>query len=74
MNYPYIKHVVPNALKAYKNGQLPDNLLAQVKTGGRMYAPVAEEFNKMYDAALAAGFKLKNVGDYRSFQSQLDMF
>jgi peptidoglycan hydrolase-like protein with peptidoglycan-binding domain len=28
----------------------------------------------MYDAALAAGFKLKNVGDYRSFQGQLSMF
>ena len=39
-----------------------------------MYAPVAAEFNKMYDAALAAGFKLKNVGDYRSFQGQLSMF
>lgn len=74
MIYPYIKHVVPTALKAYKNGQLPDNLLANVKTGGRMYAPVAEQFNKMYDAAIAAGFKLRNVGDYRSFQSQLDMF
>ena len=74
MIYPYIKHVVPTALKAHKNGQLPENLLAKVKTGGRMYAPVAEQFDKMYDAALAAGFKLKNVGDYRSFQSQLDMF
>ena len=39
-----------------------------------MYAPVAAQFNKMYDAALAAGFKLKNVGDYRSFQGQLSMF
>lgn len=39
-----------------------------------MYAPVAAQFNKMYDAALAAGFKLKNVGDYRSFEGQLAMF
>jgi hypothetical protein len=72
--YPFIKLVVPTALKAYKNGQLPGNLLAKVKTGGQMYAPVAEQFNKMYDAALAAGFKLKNVGDYRSFEGQLNMF
>lgn len=74
MSLPFIKLVVPTALKQYKNGQLPDSVLAKVKTGGVMYAPVAEQFNKMYDAALAAGFKLKNVGDYRSFQGQLNMF
>jgi peptidoglycan hydrolase-like protein with peptidoglycan-binding domain len=74
MNYPCIPLVVPAALKAHKNGQLPKELLARVKTGGQMYAPVAEEFNKMYDAALAAGFKLRNVGDYRSFEGQLSMF
>ena len=72
--YTYIKLVIPTALKPYKNGQLPANLLARVKTGGQMYAPVAEQFNKMYDAALAAGFKLRNVGDYRSFDGQLKMF
>ena len=74
MIYPHIKLVVPSALKAHKNGQLPANLLAKVKTGGQMYAPAAVQFDKMYDAALAAGFKLKNVGDYRSFQGQLTMF
>jgi peptidoglycan hydrolase-like protein with peptidoglycan-binding domain len=74
MNLPFIKLVVPTALKQFKNGQLAENVLAPVKTGGKMYAPVAAEFNKMYDAALAAGFKLKNVGDYRSFQGQLTMF
>jgi len=74
MSLPFIKLVVPTALKQYKNGQLPDSVLAKVKTGGRMYAPVAEQFNAMYDAALAAGFKLKNVGDYRGFEDQLKMF
>lgn len=74
MNLPFIKLVVPTALKQYKNGQLAESVLAPIKTGGKMYAPVAAEFNKMYDAALAAGIKLKNVGDYRSFQGQLTMF
>ena len=74
MNLPFIKLVVPTALKQYKNGQLADSVLAPIKTGGKMYAPVAAEFNKLYDAALAAGIKLKNVGDYRSFQGQLSMF
>jgi peptidoglycan hydrolase-like protein with peptidoglycan-binding domain len=71
---PFIKLVVPTALKQYKNGQLADSVLAPIKTGGKMYAPVAAEFNKLYDAAIAAGIKLKNVGDYRSFQGQLTMF
>jgi peptidoglycan hydrolase-like protein with peptidoglycan-binding domain len=74
VNLPFIKLVVPTALKQYKNGQLADSVLAPIKTGGKMYAPVAAEFNKMYDAAIAAGIKLKNVGDYRSFQGQLSMF
>ena len=74
MSLPFIKLVKPSALNPYKNGQLPKELLAKVKTGGLMFAPVAEQFNKMYDAALAAGFKLKNIGDYRSFEGQLKMF
>lgn len=74
MTLPYIKLVVPTALKQFKNGQLAESVLAPIKTGGKMYAPVAVEFNKMYDSALAAGFKLKNVGDYRSFEGQLSMF
>jgi peptidoglycan hydrolase-like protein with peptidoglycan-binding domain len=74
VNLPFIKLVVPTALKQYKNGQLADSVLAPIKTGGKMYAPVAAEFNKLYDAAIAAGIKLKNVGDYRSFQGQLTMF
>jgi peptidoglycan hydrolase-like protein with peptidoglycan-binding domain len=74
MTLPFIKLVVPTALKQYKNGQLAESVLAPVKTGGKMYAPVAAQFNKMYDAALAAGFKLRNVGDYRSFDGQLKMF
>ena len=30
--YPYIKLVVPTALKQYKNGQLAESVLASVKT------------------------------------------
>ena len=74
MSLPFIKLTVPTALRQYKNGQLAESVLAPIKTGGKMYAPVAAEFNKLYDAAIAAGIKLKNVGDYRSFQGQLDMF
>lgn len=72
--YPFIKLVVPTPLKQFKNGQLPTNVLASVATGGKMYSGAAQHFNSLYAAALAAGFKLKNVGDYRSFQGQLSMF
>ena len=74
MNLPYKKLVVPSALKTHKNGQLPSNLLAKVSTGGLMYAPVAAQFNLLYAEALKAGHKLKNIGDYRSFDGQLKMF
>ena len=74
MKYPYKKLVVPTALKDKTNGKLPAALLAPVKTGGKMYKPVAVHFNAMYDAALAAGCHLRNIGDYRSFDSQMDMF
>lgn len=72
--YPYIKLTLPSVLTQHKNGQLPANLLAKIKTGGVMFAPVAEHFNRLYDDALANGIKLKNIGDYRSFEGQLAMF
>jgi len=72
--YPFIKLEVPTALKRFKNGQLPDNVLAPVATGGKMYSEAAKYFNALYTAAKTAGFKLRNVGDYRSFDSQVAMF
>ena len=74
LSYPSKKLVLPTDFKNFKNGKLPDGRLKPVKCGGQMYDAVAVWFDKMYDAALAAGFKLKNVGDYRSFQSQLTLF
>ena len=74
MNYPFIKLVVPTPLKQFKNGQLPANVLAPVATGGKMYSEAAKHFNALYAAAKTAGFKLRNVGDYRSFDSQVAMF
>ena len=74
MIYPFIKLEVPTPLKQFKNGQLPANVLAPVATGGKMYSEAAKHFNALYAAAKTAGFKLKNVGDYRSFDSQVAMF
>lgn len=74
LSYPAKSLIIPTEVKLYKNGLLPSGRLKPVKCGGQMYAPVAVWFDKMYDAALAAGFKFRNVGAFRSFQSQLTLF
>ena len=71
---PYKKLVVPAGLKGQINGRLDKSLLVRVKTGGKMYKEAAEAFNKMYDAAMAAGIQLRNIGDYRSYDGQFAMF
>lgn len=74
MKYPYKKLVLPSALKGQINGKLDKALLTTVKTGGKMWTVAAGAFNKMYDEAKAAGITLRNIGDYRSFEGQLQMF
>ena len=74
IKYPYKKLVVPAEIEKLGNGKLEPAMLAPVKCGGKMYTPVAAKFNELYDAALAAGNKLRNVGDYRSFEAQLGLF
>jgi hypothetical protein len=72
--YPYKKLVVPAALANVPNGKLPPKMLRPVKCGGQMWEGAADAFNAMYDAATLAGIKLRNVGDYRSFDAQLGLF
>ncbi len=72
--YPYKKMTLPKEVEKIGNGNLTPAMLKKVKTGGVMWTGAANAFNLMYDAALAAGFKLRNVGDYRGFDGQLAMF
>ena len=72
--YPYKKLVVPAALQGVPNGKLSGKILRPVKCGGQMYVEAAEAFNRMYDQASQSGIKLRNVGDYRSFEAQLGLF
>ena len=72
--YPYKKLVVPAALQGVPNGKLSGKILRPVKCGGQMYVEAAEAFNRMYDQASQSGIKLRNVGDYRSFDAQLGLF
>lgn len=72
--YPYKKLVVPAALQGVPNGKMSGKILAPVKCGGQMWVDAAEAFNRMYDQATLSGMKLRNVGDYRSFEAQLGLF
>ena len=72
--YPYKKLVVPAALQSVPNGKLSGKILRPVKCGGQMWEGAAEAFNRMYDQATHSGIKLRNIGDYRSFDAQLGLF
>ena len=72
--YPYKKLVLPAEVAKVGNGNLTPAMLKKVKTGGEMWTGAAVAFNKLYTDCLAAGYKLRNVGDYRPFDKQLAMF
>lgn len=72
--YPSKKLVVPKELTKVLNGRLPENMLANIKCGGKMWKWAAVSFNLMYDEARTAGIKLRNQGDYRTYARQLEMF
>jgi D-alanyl-D-alanine dipeptidase len=72
--HPVEKVVLPKEVEKVGNGNLTPKMLATVKCGGKMWTKAAEAFNALYDEALAAGHKLRNVGDYRPFGDQLAMF
>lgn len=74
MKYPYQKLVLPSCLKGEINGRLNKTLLERVATGGKMIKPAADAFNALYAEALKQGVTLRNIGDYRSYEGQLQMF
>ena len=73
-NHPVAKMVLPKEVAKVGNGKLTPKMMKRVKCGGNMWVGAADAFNAMYDAALAAGHKLRNIGDYRPFDGQLSMF
>lgn len=72
--HPVAKMILPKQVQKVGNGNLTPKMLTNVKCGGKMWTNAAEAFNAMYDAALAAGHKLKNIGDYRPLDGQLALF
>ena len=72
--HPVAPMVLPKEVEKVGNGKLTPAMLKKVKCGGQMWTKAADAFNLMYDDALAAGHKLRNVGDFRPFADQMAMF
>lgn len=71
-----IKPVVrPSTLNGTLNGRLPSSILTLIGVGNAiMELTAARAFRAMFADARQAGFVIKEVGDYRSFLEQLDLF
>lgn len=71
-----IKAVVkPSTLNNRTNGQLPAEILTLIGVGSAvMELTAARAFRAMFHFARAIGFVVKEVGDYRSFMEQLNLF
>lgn len=74
MKYPSQKMTLPKELRNVENGKLPKGMLSKIAAKGEMWRWAALCFNLMYKDAKKAGIKLKNIGDYRTFERQLEMF
>lgn len=80
MKEPWKKWVKPARLDRYKNGELPDDLLAPIHSGrfrynAELYRPAAMAFNKMWEAAKRDGIILKSTGkQYRGIAGQTSLF
>lgn len=70
--------VRPSTSKAYDNGMFPVTILVQVpnvKTRCLMEPTAARAFTALFDLAVKMlGVTLKDVGDFRTFQEQMDLF
>ena len=72
--HPVTKMVLPKALRGIENGKLTKDMLVKLDFGGVLYKDAAIAFNALYQAAKAAGFELMNIGDFRPYERQLEMF
>jgi hypothetical protein len=65
---------VPVELAAYGNGKVPATALTPLGTGDhRLWAPAAESFRALEQAAARDGVTIKVTDSYRSYESQVDV-
>lgn len=72
---PIAPMTLPSTLRGIENGKLPADLLVKIGVGSaRMERTAARAFMAMFAEARRSGFDIKHVGDYRSFDQQLNLF
>lgn len=72
---PISKLVMPSTLNGQQNGKLPNQLLVPIGvTNARMEKTAARSFIAMFSEARRAGFEVRHVGDYRPYETQLNLF
>jgi hypothetical protein len=70
--YPVTK---PSTLTGQTNGLLPKEKLSLIGVGNAlMEYTAARAFRAMFSEARSNGFQIREVGDYRTFQEQLNLF
>jgi LAS superfamily LD-carboxypeptidase LdcB len=57
-----------------ETGKLTPEMLTTSVNGAKFWRWAGIAFNQMFNDAEKAGFKLQNIGDYRSYEQQLAMF
>lgn len=72
---PISPMVLPSTLRNVENGKLPDSLLTTFGVGNaRMEKTAARSMTAMLAEMRAGGFNPRQVGHYRTFQEQLNLF
>jgi D-alanyl-D-alanine carboxypeptidase len=65
---------VPEDLVAYGNGKIPEEALGRVgDTNHKLWAPAAENLNKMIEDAKREGVKIGITDSYRPYTEQVDL-
>lgn len=65
---------VPDALRDYGNGRIPEAALTPIsQSGHRLYAPAAQSWNNVIEAARRDGIELRITDSYRSYEQQVDL-
>jgi D-alanyl-D-alanine carboxypeptidase len=68
------KDGIPADLVSYGNGRIPPTALESIGTGNhRLWAPAAQQFQKMIAAAKADGVRIGVTDSYRSYGEQVDL-
>jgi hypothetical protein len=65
---------IPTELEAYGNGRIPVDRLVPIGQGShRLFAPAAESWKHLVDAAASDGITMRITDSYRTYDQQVDL-